>query len=264
MQTTMKIPEMPELLGASPAVVQVLDRIRRELSSGDSSEEHEEFCWFAREYPRCYRYHLDCAEYRLESMYKKYEKFSSFFQQELSDKQGSIFEIAKASREVTTIYWDFESFLSSISTALDILSRIVGVEYREQLPPSFSKLCKKRYDGSIALMQFAKAKWVDKMKDYRDCFVHYTPVDTVLTINAYQNINHWRIRAKLPINPNVRDILGFKYSKRVEVLTYTIQVYKKMRILDRAIARSILAKYKVGEYPKRITNLFFLGKREAD
>ena len=99
------------------------------------------------------------------------------------------------------------------------------------------------------------------MKDYRDCFVHYTPVDTELGIIARRYSNGWEIRCKLPINPNARDILGFKYNRQRELLRYIIFIFKNMNSLDKEIAYNIALLYKNGHFPVRIKNLFFLGKR---
>ena len=33
--------------------------------------------------------------------------------------------------------------------------------------------------------------WVNRMKDYRDCFVHYTPVDTMLSIRMVLRKAGW-------------------------------------------------------------------------
>ena len=65
------IPALPPFRTLSPEVVRVLDRIRFDLDQS-SSDEHAEFTWFAREYPRCYRYHLDCADFRLRTILGHY------------------------------------------------------------------------------------------------------------------------------------------------------------------------------------------------
>jgi hypothetical protein len=57
-------PEFDDL--TSPAVVLFHDKIRRDL---DDVEEFAEFCRFAREYPRCYRFHFNGVKFRLKSVY---------------------------------------------------------------------------------------------------------------------------------------------------------------------------------------------------
>jgi hypothetical protein len=71
----------------------------------------------------------------------------------------------------------------------------------------------------------------------------------------------WRLRAKLPINPNCREILGFRYSKRTELLSYAIGVYKRLLALDRAVANAVMKLYKTNLFPVRRDALFFVGRR---
>mgnify|MGYP006912952131 CR=1 FL=1 len=81
-------------------------------------------------------------------------------------------------------------------------------------------------------------------------------------ISASPYSNGWEVRAKLPTNPNSRDILKFKYSRRTELLKYAITTHKHMMALDRRIADEIWRLYKTGEYPKRTSNLFNIGIRQ--
>ena len=52
----------------SPGVVLTMDTIWRELE-GKDADKYGEFCRFAREYPRCYRYPLECADFRLRTIH---------------------------------------------------------------------------------------------------------------------------------------------------------------------------------------------------
>lgn len=259
MKNIIPLPNLPKFSDRSPKVVQVFDKIRFDL---DKSDEYAEFCWFAREYPRCYRYHLDCAEFRLKGIYQKYQTAHGYFSQELQKRDKNFFGMAYSNQQTHEIYWDFEAFLSAINTVLDLLARIVGTAYREQIPLSFNKLCnKKNLNGPVIILKRAQKMWVSRMKDYRDCFVHYSPVDTRLYVSANRYSNGWEVRGKLPINPNVREILDFKFSRRVELLKYAISVFKHMSALDFAVSKEIYKLYKAKQFPKRISNLFFLGKR---
>lgn len=70
------------------------------------------------------------------------------------------------------------------------------------------------------------------LEDYRDCSTHHTPVDTLLTVSAWKTKAGYKVGAKLPTNPNVREIMGFRYSMRVELLRYAISVHRHMAALD--------------------------------
>ena len=259
MKNIIPLPNLPKFSESSLKIVQVFNRIRFDL---DTSDEYAEFYWFAREYPRCYRYHIDCAEFRLKGIHQKYQAAHIHFSHELQKRDENCFGMAYSNQQTYEIYWDFEAFLSAMNTALDLLARIVGTAYHEQTPPSFNKLCKrKNLNGPAVILKKAQKLWVSRMKDYRDCFVHYTPVDTLLSISAKQYSNGWEVRGKLPTNPNVRDILSFKFSRRVELMKYAIPVFKHMSALDSAVSKEIYRLYKANQFPKQINNLFFLGKR---
>jgi len=160
------------------------------------------------------------------------------------------------------VYWDFEAFLNALGAALDVLARLVGTAFKEQTPPSFTKLCKRHErDGCIGILRTAQDRWVSRMKNYRDCFVHYTCVDTMLTFACNQYSDGFEVRCRLPSNPNARDIMRFRFSRRLDVLRYACSTYKNLLALDRAIASQIFKDYESGAFPKRTSNLFFLGTR---
>jgi hypothetical protein len=242
--------------------VKTLDKIRFEIDKKDKEGELFEFYWFAREYPRFYRYHLDHAQYRLKSIHEKY-----------SVVRGGILKSSKAngysslgmsiSNPIThQIYWDFEAYLMALSAALDLMARVVGVSFSDQTPVSFNKLCsKKQLAGPVDTLRIAKERWINRFKDYRDCFVHYTPADNRVYSDVIPQGDGGILRCKLPTNPNIRTVEGFKYSKKVEVLTYGATVYRHFSALDKAIAKDIMRLYKDNEFPKRTKNLFFIGQR---
>ena len=250
---------LPKISKASPEVVRLLDKIRFELDADDSMAE---FCWFAREYPRVYRHHFGHVEHRLKSIHHRYQKAHDHFSVELPKADANCFGMSTSSIETLIVYWDFEAFLTAISAALDVLARVVGTAFNEHTPPSFNRLCKNReLGGCVEILRSAQVRWVSRMKDYRDCFVHYTCVDTMLTFCCNQYPDGFELRCRLPSNPNVRDIMGFKFSRRLDVLRYACLTYKNLIALDRAIARQLHKDYRSGTFPKRTSNLFFLGTR---
>jgi len=100
------------------------------------------------------------------------------------------------------------------------------------------------------------------LKDYRDCFTHYTPVDTELMVVLRKYHHKWELRARLPTNPNVREILGFRFARRVELLRYAIPAYSEMVAFDAAVARTLSRLYRQKRFPVRKDRLFFVGRRE--
>jgi hypothetical protein len=200
-------------------------------------------------------------------MYSLYEAAHTYTSEALSETPDdqTLLSFFNEQAPVEHLYWDFEAFLGAISSALDVLARIVGLAFDRQTPPSFNKLCAKRdLDGPVSILRLAQREWVETLKDYRDCFVHYTSVDT--HPGLYFEIKYGRktcyLHARLPSNPNARDITEFRFRPAIDVLHYTIGVYRQMICLDQVIAKELLALYDCGAYPKRFRFLFGVGRRE--
>lgn len=255
------VPPLPPMSSGSPELVRTLDRIRFELEAAQSDDDgpgYAEFTWFAREYPRCYRHHLECAEYRLRTIHALFGEMQADLAGTVAENP-SLFGTATGDMRVQRIYWDFESYLCEINNALDLLARIAGLVYRRQTPPNFNRLCKwDEPSAMLTILKQAQGRWVLKSKSYRDCFTHFTPVDTMLIVGSVQYKDGFHIRAKLPTNPSVREILGFRYSRRVELFSYASTVWRHMNALDRAIADRIAIDYRAGVYPARTTGLFYV------
>jgi hypothetical protein len=246
-------------------LVGVLDRIRFELPNAHPSGEMDEVAWFIREYPRAYRYHLACAEFRLETICQLYHELHHELTAKIKD-EDDLFEISISDRRVQRIYWDFESFLTEMGISLDLLARIAGTSYKSETPPSFSRFCRRSDpdDSLLALFHTAQTKWVSRLKDYRDCFMHYTPVDTMLSICLVRRTLGWETRCKIPDNPNEREIQRFRFPLSVELLRYAFSVRRNMSKLDRDVGAYIERAYKQGCYPQRTRGLFSVGRRERN
>ena len=195
---------LPNFGLASPKIVTIYDRIRGALAHGDSTGKYEEFYWFAREYSRVFRYHQNHARHRLRSIHEVYEAAHKQFAAELAHGEPRDLERVLSTPRINLLYWDFEAFLSAVGSALDILARVVGPAYEEQAPVSFNRLCSKQnLAGPANVFRSAKAQWVNRLKDYRDCFVHYTPADTRGWLRIVRWADGWEVRGRLPVNPNV-------------------------------------------------------------
>jgi hypothetical protein len=257
MAKLLPLPELPVIELDSPELTKVLDKIRFELWN---REEMSEFFWFAREYPRYYRYHLYHVKHRLKSIHGIYAKYHKEYRRERM--KLNCFSSSRSDIDCYLLYWEFETFLSAVNIALDTLARIIGTCYKEQAPLSFNKLCGwKEAQGPVLLLRDAKIKWVQKLKNYRDCFTHYTPVDSMPQIGIVRTGDQFLLRAKLPLNPNARENLRFKFRRKVDVLRYALSVYKNLLRLDKQVAKEIAKLYDKQMYPIRTDNLFFVGAR---
>lgn len=252
------IPALPKNLGAQPEVVAALDEIRFALEDDSLAE----FARFAREYPRIFRYHIYHCEHRLETIHGNYHQAVHEFESRIAE-DPRVFSMSSGRGLAWEVYWDFESFLNACGAALDVLARIVGLFYEEQTPVSFSKLCgKKDLAGPADVLRVAQNRWVQKLKDYRDCFVHYTPVDNESWINCHRFSNGWEAYCRLPLNPNARDTDSFRFSRRAELLRYSLATYRHLMALDKSIGRLIRDANRRDEFPMRTKHLFFVGERQ--
>jgi hypothetical protein len=188
--------------------------------------------------------------------------YQQLAEQAAASADSQIFEVAIGNHVVYRLYWDFESYLSEINVALNLLARVVGPAFQQESPPSFNRLCKKPEPHVILnLFRSAQRRWVQRLKDYRDCFTHYTPVDTLPMVTMRKYATGWELRAKLPVNPNVREILEFRYSRRTELMRYAISVHRHMAAFDRVVAKTLWKLYRRGAFPLRREHLFFVGRR---
>lgn len=254
------IPELPKFRRESPRIVLLFDRIRFELERVDANK-HAEFYWYAREFPRYFRYHLDNIEFRLRKIHNLYEKQASKFLGEKEDKKN-LFEAGISNPWSYQIYWEFEAFLNAIGAALDILARISGLEFETHTPVSLNNLVKsKDLTGVVEIFRAAKIDWIDNLKNLRDCFVHYVPIDSLPTITFYKDETDWKIWCKIPINPNVRIADAFEFSRDLDLLEYSISTHNKLMYLDKEVTNYLESLYIQGKFPKRIENLFNIGRR---
>jgi hypothetical protein len=248
----------------SPKVVDVLDSIR--FGPLGDSEDHGEFCWFIREYPRIYRHHVDHAEHRLRSIEAAYaalhEEAEAEIRQRTATTRSTMSRRGAGRVDTYAIYWDFESCLGAVCSALDVLARVVGTAFKQDTAPNFNRFCKNAPDSPITrAFKSARLRWVLRAKAYRDCFVHFTSVDTLLAASLREYSDCWEVRVRLPVNPDAREILRFRYARRVELLRYAAHVWRQLHALDARVARLLRESYEAGEYPARTERLFALGSR---
>jgi len=258
--TVLPVPALPQMPLESPAVVTTLDRIRRE---DKTIVVNGELDWFLMEYPRIFRYHVEHVKYRLQSIHAKYLKHFAGVNANIAEYDlTSFIEAMRSNREVSVLHWDFEAMLNAAGSSLDILARIAGLSSTQHTPPNFTRYVRSTSGPLTDVMGRANKKWVLRLKDYRDCFVHYTPIDRLPQLRATRYGDGIEIRCNLPTNPNMRETFHFRYSRRCELLRYSIQLYRNIKKLDREISEGLSKLYSQGLYPVRTRGLFGIGRRQ--
>ena len=107
------LPKLPENLGDQPTIVAALDDIRFTIEDDDRAE----FAWFAREYPRIFRYHIYHAEHRLEDDTRELSQSGFGVRVANYRKREPVFGVKRVgSRGRYT--GDFEAFLNAVDRHL--------------------------------------------------------------------------------------------------------------------------------------------------
>ena len=96
---------------------------------------------------------MDCAEFRIETIAALYGELHKELVLRLDDVRPPL--DSQSDIRVKRIYWDFESFFYRIGIALDLLARIVGAAYKQEMPPSFSRLSRKEIPKLILFLRFS-------------------------------------------------------------------------------------------------------------
>jgi hypothetical protein len=252
------LPILPNEL--EPHIVTFLDQVRFALEEEDDCE----VAWFLREYPRIFRYHSYHAWSRLAEIHAAYVRAGARFKKRLEESPEG-YALSEGRGETHQIYWNFEAYLGAVSSALDTIARILTAAHVEHTPVSFNKLCS-RTDSSplFDILREAKKAWVDRTKDYRDCFVLYTPIDHEPRILMEKHASQWRIQCPLPRNPNAREISDFRFRPRLDLLVYSLDVFENLRKLDVTIARELSRMRRAGRFPTRRWHLFHVGRRDRE
>ena len=160
------------------------------------------------------------------------------------------------------VYWNFEAYLNALNSALDLLARCVGVAYREDVPVSFNKLCARQdLSGPVDVLRRAQVRWVRGMKDLRDCFAHYTPPETVLTISAVRYSDGWQAPSKY-FQETQMCVISRNLGIRVAwSCSNTVGLWKRINALDKSLAKELSQLYSSKNFPKRTHDLFVIGQR---
>lgn len=254
-----------------PKIDTILNPIRFAL---EKDENYYEVSWFLREYPRIFRHHFMHFEYRLQRIILLYKQIANELLEEINEKSNesipisninlsNIIDISISNEKTNILYWEFESLLSSANISIDVMTRIISPSIKNQLPPTFNKACKFNRENNEILEYFKtiKNEWVDTLKSYRDCFTHYAIPDTLLSVTAINKDSKFFIYAKIPTNPDVRDITCFKFDDEIDVLSYSLQLHQKLISFDKTVSELIQNLYQQNKFIIRTSNLFSVGKK---
>jgi hypothetical protein len=254
------LPNLPVLKRESPKILKAMQKAYQDPWWPESDE--DEFYWFSREYGRVLRHHFWNMDYRLQRIHCLYVSAHERASKDLEDAPPEQFGYSFSDQSCLVTHWEFEGFLNAAGAALDVIARLVGPAYTENTPPSFSKLCKKTHlTGYADDLRDAEERWVKKMKSYRDCFVHYTPSDTLLKFSTTFRGDKSYLIFQIPVNPDSRDITMFRWSINKDLLRTAIDFRKKIHSLDKKIGIRMTNDHSNSLFPLRCGHLLRIGRR---
>src|SRR5678815_1879631 len=82
------------------------------------------------------RFHMDAAEFRLKSVHSLLAALKSDLCERQEAAHPDTYSLAVSNLKMQEVYWDFESFLSEVSIALDLLARVIGPAFTQESPPT--------------------------------------------------------------------------------------------------------------------------------
>ena len=182
--------------------------------------------------------------------------------EDLSSAPVEQFGQAFGDRTCSLVHWEFEALLNAAGASLDVIARLIGPAYSENTPVSFSRFCKKKHlSGYADDLRQAEEQWVTKLKSYRDCFVHYTPSDTLLMFSTVNRRNKAHLHFRVPVNPDSRDITLFRWSVNRDLLRTAIEFRRRIHALDKKLATRMKKDHRLKLFPIRRGHLLQIGRR---
>jgi hypothetical protein len=257
------IPELPNISTESTTVYQAIFQIGKDpLKIVDpKSRKYGEFIRVVSNYPVYFDHYYSHARYRLSEIHNKYGKMADYY-----DKRYKTGHLVKHVNPeiVYEVYWDFESYLTTMSTSLDILTIMCRPAFKQETPSTFTQFCKwipknENPNEPYLILKSARDEWASKMKAYRVQAVHYTPLNkdaSLVSLNELGERFEFLIRLPDPDSIPEKDLLKekawyFTYNNNIDLLKYSIDVFNKLTTLEKTIASEFLKLYENGEYPKK-------------
>lgn len=144
------------------------------------------------------------------------------------------------------LYFEFDSLLSKARRSLDRLGTIAWMHYPppkgRALPNSFKdQLRDLRTSMPSEVFQKLDSFWQSsgrKLKDYRDCAHHFTPLDVLGCSATVKRGTHsaFTVHAPIPDNPSARSRKAFVYKQELDALTYGWETANEVLGLYQALA----------------------------
>lgn len=150
----------------------------------------------------------------------------------------------------TEAYYEFDALIAKARRTYDCLAAVlwfVFERHMSQCPGNFAKALAAYKSVPEDLRLRLKSSWDrfgSKLKDYRDCVMHYVPVDAHHGTAWTERLNCgvWSVMIRIPDNPEVRRRAKFTYQLNLDALDYGWELANELTEVIELVATAIKAK----------------------
>jgi len=184
-----------------------------------------------------YFFHSEHAEFRLKGIYNKYQLAHACYSDVVDDLDEREFASEELKGLGEAILWDFQAFLSSLTTAVDLLHELTESLNSNRHVRALRAEVENLDHNPMQIFSKADKRWIRKLKKYCLSAQRYPLFDQDEKIGVARHSDGWELRIKLPTNPESAGSGDLRFSRRNEVLRFALNMFKCWRALDAALYR---------------------------
>lgn len=145
-------------------------------------------------------------------------------------------------------YYEFDALITAARRAYEALRHPLWKAFgnRGPCPRSFETVLTsaKILPELQAVLQQSWESYGRKLKDYRDCIVHYVPIDYGTSQIQLFSIpgNIWGLQVPIPDNPDAKSKREFRFNSRLDALTYGWELANEILKLATAVFDALTGK----------------------
>ena len=205
----------------------------------------------------------------------RFERFRDVYTQKLGTfvrKSDVIMpDLSSGSADFNPVIWEFESYVQQVKAYLDWLPRMLVPLFPKGCSPptennsinKFVNWCQKettpddQYGITEAILT-AWQEWIEMLREYRNCMVHYSPLRLVLTsFKTYREDDERELEADCEVkvgsfiadNPTARSYKRLNHDSRTEVFQYASSVWDNLLHLDKELGDKLIQAWEGFKYP---------------
>jgi hypothetical protein len=145
------------------------------------------------------------------------------------------------------LYFELDALTAKARRTYDALGHVIWDAYghpRDRCPGNFANfldVCNRVPDVLHSRLSQSWNTFGVKLKDYRDCILHYTPLDTRIGSACMVRLDcgAWSAKIFIPDNPEARAASKFTFDRRLDALNYGWELTSEVIDVSALVADSI-------------------------